>query len=235
MHRSGTSLVAKIFYEVGADLGPKETLYPGDRWNPDGYYEQPAIHSINMTLIHGPFWKFSYFFLPNNHAILRRAEKLAARIHAAALEYENRLVKETRFCLTLPTWRAHGASVSGILVCLRNPEEVVASIRRRLPISESLGYKLWETHLTRLLENSKDIPLRFVYCNNLLKENLFLKEISGALRFFGLRPEERSLMSFWKKNIENKKISRPTGGQLYPASVEFLWRELLGRHERQSA
>ena len=74
MHRSGTSLVAKIFYEVGADLGPKETLYPGDRWNPDGYYEQPAIHSINMALIHGPFWKFSYFFLaePSRHSASRR-------------------------------------------------------------------------------------------------------------------------------------------------------------------
>ena len=38
MHRSGTSLVAQIFFEVGMDFGDPENFYPADRWNPDGYF-----------------------------------------------------------------------------------------------------------------------------------------------------------------------------------------------------
>ena len=61
MHRSGTSLVARLAFELGADFGDPETFYRPDRWNPDGYFEQIDIHAINMPLINGPLWKFSLF------------------------------------------------------------------------------------------------------------------------------------------------------------------------------
>ena len=60
MHRSGTSLVARIFHLMGANLGDEDTFYQPDMWNPEGYFEQPDIHSINMPLVNGIFWKFSY-------------------------------------------------------------------------------------------------------------------------------------------------------------------------------
>ena len=96
MHRSGTSLVARLFFEAGADLGDPATFYPPDRWNPGGYFEQPAIHAINMPLINGPFWKFAYFRLPSTRTILRRARRKSDAIAAAALAYRGRVVKETR-------------------------------------------------------------------------------------------------------------------------------------------
>jgi len=61
MHRSGTSLVARLFFEAGADLGDPTTFYRPDRWNPDGYYEQPEIHGLNMKLTEGWLWKFVFF------------------------------------------------------------------------------------------------------------------------------------------------------------------------------
>ena len=65
MHRSGTSLVARLFYEFGADMGTPEYFYRPDKWNPEGYFEQPDIHAINMPLINGPWWKLAYFWLPS--------------------------------------------------------------------------------------------------------------------------------------------------------------------------
>ncbi len=54
MHRSGTSLVARLFFEGGANMGNPLEFYRSDKWNTDGYFEQPDIHSINMPLINGP-------------------------------------------------------------------------------------------------------------------------------------------------------------------------------------
>ena len=39
-HRSGTSLVARLLYESGADFGNPEGFYPPDQWNRGGYFEQ---------------------------------------------------------------------------------------------------------------------------------------------------------------------------------------------------
>ena len=104
MHRSGTSLVARLFHESGADLGDVRTFYPPDKWNPDGYYEQLDVHDINIPLINGALGKLSYFCLPSSKTILRRARPSAmdCKIRNAIAQYQNRFVKETRFCLTLP-------------------------------------------------------------------------------------------------------------------------------------
>ncbi|MCK5221967.1 MAG: hypothetical protein KAR14_10335, partial [Candidatus Aminicenantes bacterium] len=96
MHRSGTSITARLFYEAGADMGDPDKFYPGDKWNPDGYFEQPKFHSVNMPLINGPWGKLSYFRLPSEKTIIRRARKFSKIIPEIAKEYKGKVVKETR-------------------------------------------------------------------------------------------------------------------------------------------
>ena len=79
MHRSGTSLVARLFFEAGEDLGDPANFYRPDRWNPDGYFEQPDIHAINMPLVHGIWGRLSYFAPPSTHAVLKRGCRRAVR------------------------------------------------------------------------------------------------------------------------------------------------------------
>lgn len=78
MHRSGTSIVAQLFYEAGSDMGNHETFYKPDKWNPDGYFEQTDIHSVNMPIVNGPWGKLSYFFLPSNDTIIVRSKKFGS-------------------------------------------------------------------------------------------------------------------------------------------------------------
>lgn len=73
------------------------------------------------------------------------------------------MVKEPRFCLTLPAWRRHGTRFESVLVCLRDPASVARSLQRRNRISIERAERLWLLHYERLLENARDLPVRDIY------------------------------------------------------------------------
>ncbi len=233
MHRSGTSLVARFFHEAGGDLGDPATFHAPDRWNPDGYFEQPDIHAINMPLINGPWGRLAYFRLPSTALILQRAAPLADLIRQTSQKYEDKIVKENRFCLTLPAWLQHGATVDGLVICLRHPTAVARSLRRRNWITIGLAYRLWTTHLERLLEHSRDIPTWLVRYENILEQELVSGELRNALQAAGLScPDER--IGQLHANLV-RPDSRPTDHDIAscPPAVSRLWDELLERHASQ--
>jgi hypothetical protein len=233
MHRSGTSLVARLFAEAGADLGDPELFYRGDRWNTDGYYEQPHVHAVNMPLINGWLGKLAYFHLPSTRTILRRARARADEIQEVARLYEGKVVKETRFCLTLPAWLEHGTRVSHLLVCLREPSEVAQSLRRRNKIPLSMGLGLWHEHLSRLLESAGDIPCWFIAYRNLFDPERALPELAAAFRFFGEEIEQEALVELCGATIKQEmNHARPLDVE-YPPRVARLWSDVLARHGAQ--
>ncbi|GMQ80565.1 MAG: hypothetical protein BMS9Abin04_575 [Planctomycetia bacterium] len=233
MHRSGTSLVARLFLEAGADLGPADSFYRPDRWNPDGYFEQPDIHAVNMPLINGPWGRFAYFKLPATRTILARAERRREQIARTAAKYEHKVVKETRFCLTLPAWLAHGAPIRRVLVCLRDPVVVVDSIHRRNWIGRGLGYRLWLVHLERLLAHAGDLPLWFVRYENLLEPSTFESELRPALHFLDLAPDDRRLQAMREKVVKPHWSHSPRRRAEPPPRVQQLWRRLGELHAGQ--
>jgi hypothetical protein len=233
MHRSGTSLVAQLFYESGADMGNPNTFYRPDKWNPEGYFEQPDIHAINMPLINGPLWKFAYFWLPSTKTILKRATRQTEQICQTAVKYRGKVVKETRFCLTLPAWVQSGAQIDKILICLRDPIQVAKSLQKRNKITLIHAYSLWLIHNQRLLENTGDIPLWFIYYKNLLDKNRIMAEILPAFRFFDLEIPDDKLERL-SAAIVKPQMNHNINSQIdYPDSIESMWYELLGRHARQ--
>ena len=233
MHRSGTSLVARLFYEAGADMGNPETFYRPDKWNPEGYFEQPDIHAINMPLINGPWGRFAYFRLPSTRTIMKRAEKRADQIKQTAARYRGKVVKETRFCLTLPAWLKHGAQVDNILVCLRDPIQVARSIQKRGFTTIRHGLNLWYIHNSRLLENAKGIPMWFVYYDNFLNDRFSLREIKCTYCFLGYDFTNDELEELRKKCVKPQMNHNPERAASYPPRIGLLWEELLRRHERQ--
>src|SRR6266404_7841922 len=58
MHRSGTSLLARILNLTGVDLGPDELLAEPTADNPKGFWEHREIVSINNAILqrHGGSW-----------------------------------------------------------------------------------------------------------------------------------------------------------------------------------
>jgi len=234
MHRSGTSLVAQMFVEAGANLGDSESFYRADKWNQDGYFEQPDIQDINMSLIHGIWWKFAYFRLPSTDTILKRSLKLANQIKETGDRYCGRVVKETRFCLTLPAWRKY-AEIDKVLICLREPIQVVQSLQKRNKITAKHAFNLWYLHNIRILENSKGIPIWFVHYNHLLNEQLSLQEIKAAFAFFGYDFDDSYINEICKKCIKPEMNHAPEEKACYSPEISTLWEKLLKQHNDQFA
>lgn len=233
MHRSGTSLVAQLFHRAGADLGSSDTLYGADRWNPGGYFEQKEVQAVNIPLIHGPWGKLTYFRLPNTSTILRRAARRQQQIATVAAKYQDKVVKETRFCLTLPAWLAHGAQIRLIIICLRNPSAVAQSLRRRNWIQERLAYRLWQIHLQRLLQHVGEIPTWLVRYDHLLDPEKFSAEIGPAARLCGLQLDQQRLRQLCQENVKPTWDHHCERTPDLPPEVESMWQKLLSQHADQ--
>jgi len=234
MHRSGTSLIARFFFEAGADFGDPATFHPADRWNPDGYFEQTDIHAINMPLINGPWGKLSYFRLPSTETIVARSRRLAEQIRRTGEKYENKVVKENRFCLTLPAWRQYATRFKQVIICLRDPADVVRSIQRRNRITQGIGYRLWLTHLERLLLHTADLPVLFVRYENVLDRQQVGRELSGPLSSAGVSSGDDQLRGLHTKLVRAGSVrpDRPPSTAL-PTAVARLWDDLIQRHASQ--
>ncbi|MEM1156396.1 MAG: hypothetical protein AAGI44_19845 [Pseudomonadota bacterium] len=203
MHRSGTSLVARLARDLGADFGDERTFYPADKWNPDGYFEQCEILAINIPLINGPFGRFSFMFLPPDKTIKRRAEKLQNRIETISERYRDSVVKENRFCITLGAWRDLGCSPRKLLIVFRNPRSVAKSLKQRNKIPEWLAMRLWVTHYRRLLRHANGVPTAFLWYDGLLMAE------SSAAR------QHRCLAWFLNQDVE--RISKVAGAIVRPS------------------
>lgn len=233
MHRSGTSGVARLFYEHGADMGSRETFYRPDKWNPGGYFEQPDIHAVNIPLINGPWGKLAYLNLPSEKTILKRADRIKSKIAAIAAKYTGKIVKETRFCLTLNAWQTHGANISKVLICLREPIETARSINKRNRIPVNFALKLWHDHYVRLLRQITEMPVWFIHYNHLLDESLQAKEMMTAFHFMGFSLAEEDAKRLWRSAIKKEMNHQRTVPPAYPADVDDLWRKLTERHRIQ--
>ena len=103
VHRSGTSLVAMLMAGMGVDFGPHEAFYPGDEWNPRGYFERRDVMDLNSRLITGfarsrgglESWasQARYLSAPSRAAIRRRGARLAKPIEELAARVSELAVK----------------------------------------------------------------------------------------------------------------------------------------------
>lgn len=229
MHRSGTSLVARLLYEGGADLGDPTQFIAADRWNPDGYYEQADVININQQLIHGPFGKLAYFALPGDATIQRRAQRTSNEIKRVASENENKFVKDCRFCLTLPAWRQHGVEPRSVLICLRHPFEVALSLRRRNKITMHQGYNLWLLHNSRLLDSLQGLRCHFTIYSNYLDVEKIREEIRLLGAFCNISFDANMVDKFVASVKPQNRLDNESDKKQLPEDVAILWDDLLSR------
>ncbi|GAB4383527.1 MAG: hypothetical protein Kow0075_15660 [Salibacteraceae bacterium] len=210
MHRSGSSILSKLFFECGADFGPVQTMYPADKWNPDGYYEQLDILKVNLFLVNGPFGKLSYLKLPSDKTILQRSGHVADQIRKIGKDYEERCVKENRFCLTLNAWLEHGTQVDGVIICLRNPRNVATSLWRRNKLPIWIAYRLWLQHYERLLSTLEKHQIPHTVADyDTIKTNTpaSVKHLQYLLQFFNIDTNEDCVSEMLQKNLRTLKTS----------------------------
>lgn len=164
MHRSGTSALAQLLASLGADLPAR--LNPPKPDNPDGYFESATLAAIHDEWLAaaGSAW---FDLKPPAIAGMQRdtaAALTGAMARAVGEEYRDAalpLVKDPRMCRFFPLSR-QVLDVSGldcsVVLALRHPAEVAASLAVRDQISATYSGLLWAQHVVAAERDSRDLP-----------------------------------------------------------------------------
>lgn len=156
MHRSGTSLMARLLNLSGLYLGRDQDMLPAGPTNPDGHWEHEGIVQVNEELLAdlGGGWD-----LPPDLAGLADRPRMA-RFEAMARPHLARFAghdpwgwKDPRSCLTLPFWRPLVGSMH-VVFCVRHPLEVALSLRMRNGSTIAFGLALWTAYNEALLRTT---------------------------------------------------------------------------------
>jgi hypothetical protein len=176
MHRSGTSLVAGVLAQLGAV--PPKTLMAATASNPAGYWESEPIARFNERLLTSALTSWSDW-APFDIAALPRIDRPAlAELGSALIAAEfgtARLFafKDPRLCRLLPFWLdvlARCGIGAVIVLPIRSPAEVAASLAARDGLSEAHAGLLWLRHVLEAERASRGRRRAFLTYDQLLAD-----------------------------------------------------------------
>ena len=174
MHRSGTSALTRMLVGVGCDA--PRTCMEADAHNALGYWESKVIVELNDAILAsgGSSWDDWGPFNP-----AWRSSPAAAPFHARAVralerEFGNSplfVLKDPRIGRLLTFWKesleAFGATTRLVLP-VRNPLEVAASLARRDLIEEPYGALLWLRNVLEAEADSRGDERAFIRYDDVL-------------------------------------------------------------------
>ena len=149
MHRSGTSALSRVMALLGADL-PK-VLMPPNASNKAGYWESNTISRVNEELLRSAEsrWDDWLAFDPAWRSTAKAEDFRTRALSALNAEFGSSsffVLKDPRICRIVPFWLEviEEAGVRPLVVMpVRNPLEVAASLERRDGFPPELGHLLW--------------------------------------------------------------------------------------------
>jgi GT2 family glycosyltransferase/glycosyltransferase involved in cell wall biosynthesis len=230
MHRSGTSMVARLLNMMGAYFAPEGTSLGANQENPKGFWERRDVWALDDMVLHsaGADWhRVSDFTLERiPAAALAQFKMEAAKIILDMDAHRPWFLKEPRFCLLAPLW----LDLLEVPVCVivnRSPIEVARSLQMRNGFPIAVGLALWECYniaalnatrgQRRIQINHADLMADPVGAVRHLQENL------DALDVHGLRePSDEEIRTFIDPSLYRAKRGQLLG-RLSPAQRK-LWR-----------
>lgn len=157
MHRSGTSMVTHVLRDAGLHLGADEDLIAANEANTDGYWEHQEIVHLNDALLHryGGSWEKPPAFSEGWHLDIELADLRAnARVLTTELAGGKRWAwKDPRGSLVIPFWVDLEPECK-IVLCVRNPTDVAASLKKRSFLSRSFSRDLWRVYNESVLRDA---------------------------------------------------------------------------------
>ncbi len=192
MHRSGTSMVARLLNLSGIYLGPSKELMPPAPDNAEGFWENIRFVEINEQILQklkggwdlSPRTGFDWTASPEFASLREQASNLIKEFNDASNFWG---WKDPRNSLTLPFWRQLVPGLK-VIICLRNPLEVANSLTKRGFNSTAFGINLWNNYNMNLLAYITP-PERLIthYDSYFIEPET---ELDRLLKFIGLSPSE---------------------------------------------
>ncbi len=233
MQRSGTSMVCQLLAALGTSFGDPETWLPANRWNPHGYFEARAVVDLNSLIITGlprsrrepVAWlsKVAYLRMPGAAAIEARGERQRGAIERLGERYAALAVKDPRFCVTLRFW-LRWTHVQHVIVCMRHPANVIASMNRRHWLPLSVGARFYAWHVDTLAEH---LPANAVFVDVDALAAGHAAELDALRSALGLSagPTSAALLQQVVSAELFDKAEQPV--QQCPAAADAAWRRLV--------
>ena len=177
MHRSGTSVVARVVSRLGLSL-PKTPVgvRPSNEFGHWG--ESERVRSLHDELLAsaGSSWDDVSPF-PESWLGSPSADDYRARMVATLREEypasASFVIKDPRICRLVPFWLGVLDSLDArpaFVLALRNPLEVAASLERRDGFSSSKGLLLWLRHMLDAERDTRGQPRVFVSFSEVLRD-----------------------------------------------------------------
>lgn len=196
MHRSGTSMVARLLNLCGLYLGQAEQLFGPNSGNPEGHFEHTGFISIDDALLQhfGGSWDYPPQLESGWHrarsleTLVSDAKSLVATFPSAALWGW----KEPRTTLLLPFWKLIVPNLR-FVICIRNPLEVAKSLAKRNGMTIEQGAYLWNRYLRAAIRDTDGCARIFTFYDDFFID--VFAEIERLIRFCNLPcPNECSLL-----------------------------------------
>lgn len=174
MHRSGTSALTRMLGSLGCSL-PKTMLEPNE-YNASGYWESREVTELNDSILKsaGSSWDDWEAFHQSWYASpVASAFRSQARTVLESEFGDSRLfvLKDPRTCRLAQFWidaLQDFDATPVVVVTIRNPLEVAASLHHRDLIDPSVGLLMWLRNVLDAEVASRDNPRTFVRYESLL-------------------------------------------------------------------
>lgn len=161
MHRSGTSVLARMLNLMGAYFGPEGMSTGALPENPKGFWERRDVRALNDAVLHsiGCDWNRVHAFDPARvpDGVVAKFDAEASKLVLELDAHRPWMLKEPRLCLLFPLWRRL-FEVPFCIHILRHPVEVASSLHRRNGMPIPVGLALWEKYARAALSASSDLP-----------------------------------------------------------------------------
>ncbi len=189
MHRSGTSMVARLLNLCGLDLGPSEQFMEPNESNPLGYFENVNFtYKIDEALLahfegswdNPPPLKEGWEYDPSLEQIVHEARLLLGTFSKSA----HWGWKDPRATVLLPFWKLFIPDLR-FVICVRSPLEVAKSLARRDKMSIQKGVYLWNQYIRSAIRDTEGSPRIFTFYEDFFKDAP--GEIKRIVEFCGLQ------------------------------------------------
>ncbi len=195
MHRSGTSMIARLLNLCGLDLGPPEQLMEPSETNPMGYFENVSFtYEIDDALLAhlGGSW--------DNPPLFKEGWEYDASLEQIVLKAKDQMKifsnsptwgwKDPRATILLPFWKLLIPDLR-FVICVRSPLEIAKSLARRDKFSMQKGLLLWNQYMQAAIRDTEGCLRIFTFYEDFFND--WAREISKLVEFCGLqRPNDLS-------------------------------------------